>query len=332
MATQFVTTLLAFIVVGLAGTAYCEDLAIEKTRTKIAYTGVADADDIKHIAVVAKERALDFPVLWDHECLFNHSFFGLRFGTDESHTIKFYYGTARQLAALKQGTVTALAEIPLRNGILHGKVRRWNPDGKLLLVIPYVDGKMHGECRFYSQTGNLLGTSQLENGTGTYRVWDASKKEPTVSREDVYVDGKIVSQRQISDSNVAPNSAAAKPATAIGRSNANLWAAVSVGEPIVPRMRVKRLVIHFALQNDGKEAINPRVESWRVNINGTDHPDSQFTFANGPRDDRWESLPAGDYLRFTYVLGDWFKEPGTYKVVWKGDDFESAPVFFRVLP
>jgi hypothetical protein len=113
--------------------------------------------------------------------------------------------------------------------------------------------------------------------------------------------------------------------------NGNLWAAVSVPEPLVTTGQVDRLQIQFAMVNDGKEPIDPKVRSWRLNINGKDHPDSEFTFGNGPRDNRWKSLPAGDRLQFGYALGNWFKTPGVYRIIWRGEGFESAPVVFRVM-
>jgi hypothetical protein len=111
----------------------------------------------------------------------------------------------------------------------------------------------------------------------------------------------------------------------------SLWAAVSVPEPLVATGQTGRLMLYFAMVNDGDKPVDPKVSSWRLNINGSDHPDSEFTFANGPRDARWKSLPAGDRLQFGYALGGWFKEPGIYRVTWKGDGFESAPVVFRVV-
>src|SRR5438477_5099998 len=82
-----------------------------------------------------------------------------------------------------------------------------------------------------------------------------------------------------------------------------IWAAVtSVPGPLVTAGQVERLQIHFAMVNDGNKPIDPKVSSWRLNINGKDHPDSEFMFANGPRDDRWKSLPVGDCLQFSYVV------------------------------
>jgi len=114
------------------------------------------------------------------------------------------------------------------------------------------------------------------------------------------------------------------------RTKSDLWAAISVPEPMVISGRLKQFSVMFALANDSKSSINPKVESWRLIVNGKEHPDSQF-FMNGPGDDRWKSLPAGDHLLFGYGIGDLFKEPGTYTIAWKGDGFESAPVVFRVL-
>jgi len=108
-----------------------------------------------------------------------------------------------------------------------------------------------------------------------------------------------------------------------------IWAALSIDQPIFVGKQTERLMVHFALVNDGQRPIDPAVGSWRLNINGKDHPDSQLMFGNGPRDDRWESLPAGEHLSFAYATGDWFEEPGIYC---RGHGFQSAPVVLRVQP
>ena len=109
------------------------------------------------------------------------------------------------------------------------------------------------------------------------------------------------------------------------------WAAITVSEPIVFEDRLKTFNVTFALANDTDHPIDPDVSSWRLIINGKEHPDSQFIFGNGPCDARWASLPSGDYLVFGYALGDLFKTPGTYTLMWRGKDFESPQVTFRVL-
>ena len=106
------------------------------------------------IALVPFEDALKYPIIWGQECLFNHTFFGLRIRTSpDRETIKFFYGHMENSLAFSprnnsKVTVTAMAELRMKDGKLHGKIRRWAPDGTLLLEVPFVDGKIHGECRF----------------------------------------------------------------------------------------------------------------------------------------------------------------------------------------
>ena len=111
-----------------------------------------------------------------------------------------------------------------------------------------------------------------------------------------------------------------------------LWAAVSVSEPEFQEGWTKQLVMSFSLVNDGTKVVDPKVESWRLVINGGEAADSGFIFGNGPRDARWKALPAGDSLRFAYAMGRYFKEPGIYRVSWKGEGFETLPIEFRVMP
>ena len=180
------STLLVFGIVAFGASAHCED----RTANGLRF------NDEEEIAFVPKGRLLDYGVLWHHECLFNHQLFGLRIGTEKNHTIKFFYGSTGWLAGLRRETLTAMAEIPVRDGQIHGKVRRWDENGKLLLEVPFDKGKIHGECRYFSFTGKLLGTSPLKNGNGTYRTWNPASDDPTVTYEIEYVDGKTVSTKQ----------------------------------------------------------------------------------------------------------------------------------------
>lgn len=201
--THRISALLVFgILVALGTNAHCED------RTDVGNR----FNDEEEIISVSKWRALDYGVLWHHGCLFNQQFFGLRIGTEKSHKIKFFYGNARWLAGLKREALTAMAEIPVRDGQIHGKVRLWDENGKLLVEVPYNKGKIHGECHYFSNTGKLLGTSTLDNGNGTYRTWDPSSDDPKVSLEIEYVDGKAVSTRQ-----AAPQKEEKQPPSAEGR-------------------------------------------------------------------------------------------------------------------
>lgn len=113
---------------------------------------------------------------------------------------------------------------------------------------------------------------------------------------------------------------------------AKLWVALSVSEPLVHHTRLKQFHMFFAIQNDGEKSIDPKDETWVLNINGKDHPGSQMLFGNGPRGIGRDSLSPGESGQFTIAIGSWFEKPGTYKVIWRGQDFETAPVVFRVLP
>jgi hypothetical protein len=117
----------------------------------------------------------------------------------------------------------------------------------------------------------------------------------------------------------------------LGADKLNLRAALSVDSKVVQVKELERFCVYFELANEGNMPVDPRSDTWRLSINGRVHPDCVITFANGPRDSRWESLPPGDRLNFGYVLGDCFKKPGTYTLVWRGPHFESAPLVFEVV-
>lgn len=111
-----------------------------------------------------------------------------------------------------------------------------------------------------------------------------------------------------------------------------LWASVSVSRPLFHAGWTKELLVHFTLVNDGSKTIDPKVESSKIIINGDEVRDSGFIFGNGPRDKRWRALPSGDSLEFTYALESYFKQPGIYRVSWKGENFETPTIVFRVMP
>lgn len=108
-----------------------------------------------------------------------------------------------------------------------------------------------------------------------------------------------------------------------------LWVALNVSEPVVQPGCLAAFQVRFVMFNDGDKAIDPKEHTWRLNVNGKDHPGSRQVFRRVLG--REGLLPGGD-LELGYGLGDWFKEPGPYRLIWKGENFESAPVFFRVLP
>jgi hypothetical protein len=111
-----------------------------------------------------------------------------------------------------------------------------------------------------------------------------------------------------------------------------LWASISVSHPVfVKGVASEPFMIHFALVNDGDKPVNPDLGSSQLLVNGKKLKDWQFIVSQGPRDARWQALPAGDYLAFGYALGKHFEEPGTYKVSWKSQGFESPEIVFRVM-
>jgi hypothetical protein len=116
---------------------------------------------------------------------------------------------------------------------------------------------------------------------------------------------------------------------------AGLWAGLSVTSPTVGADDVQDaqfFMVSFALVNDGDNAVNPEIDSSQFLVNGKELKDWGFIVGNGPRSKEFESLPAGQALRFGKGMGRYFSKPGVYKVQWKGKSFESAVVEFRVLP
>ena len=141
---------------------------------------------VQNIESVPRERLLDYPILWDEECLLSYDCIGLRVRAEFSDRIVFYYGQPGQKASEGQPILAAMVDIPLRDGKPHGKVRRWSENGTLLVEIPYRAGQIDGECRFYNRQGKLLGTSNIKQGKGTYRIWDRSQASPVLVREIEY--------------------------------------------------------------------------------------------------------------------------------------------------
>jgi RNA polymerase sigma factor (sigma-70 family) len=114
-----------------------------------------------------------------------------------------------------------------------------------------------------------------------------------------------------------------------------LWAGISVTRPLFESKNTTVngiFQINFTVVNDGNKTIDPEIGASELLVNGKPVKDWAFIIANGPRDDRWKALPAGDCLEFGSGLGDRFETPGIYRVQWKGKAFQSAEIVFRVLP
>jgi hypothetical protein len=113
-----------------------------------------------------------------------------------------------------------------------------------------------------------------------------------------------------------------------------LWAAITVPQPIyVEGSETDRLQIYFGVFNDGHSAVSPNVESSHLYINGVEPQDWWFVISNGIRNELFSSLPPGQALQFTYLLGPrYFQKPGIYTVRWDGENFRSPELTFRVVP
>jgi hypothetical protein len=108
----------------------------------------------------------------------------------------------------------------------------------------------------------------------------------------------------------------------------SLWAALSINHAIFKAGQTKDLRIEFALVNDGDKVIDPKIPESRIIINGEEFADSGLVFG---KDVRIKPLAPGESLQFNVLLGDHFKDPGIYRISWKGSDFQSPEVMLRIL-
>lgn len=108
-----------------------------------------------------------------------------------------------------------------------------------------------------------------------------------------------------------------------------VWAAVSVNWPVL--RAGEPINVSFAATNIGEVPIRLTAlrEETVLLINGKEWPDSAFAFANGLHSTE-QFLPPGKSMMFSYQLTSVFKTPGLYRIVWRGKDFETLPVEFRV--
>ena len=110
-----------------------------------------------------------------------------------------------------------------------------------------------------------------------------------------------------------------------------LWAALAVNHAVFRSGETRDLMIEFTLINDGDTVLDPQIGKSRIIINGKELSDSGLVLGNGPRDAAFKALPPGASLQFGYALGKHVEEPGVYRVSWRGEDFRSPEVVFRVL-
>jgi hypothetical protein len=126
--------------------------------------------------------------------------------------------------------------------------------------------------------------------------------------------------------------ATAKLGTADRTKAGSLWAGLTVSHPIFKARQTKDLRIELTLVNDGDKVIDPKIADSRLVINGKELSDSGLIAGSVLREARFKALPTGESLQFDCILGDRFKEPGSYRVSWKGSGFQSPEILIRILP
>jgi hypothetical protein len=125
---------------------------------------------------------------------------------------------------------------------------------------------------------------------------------------------------------------AAKLSNTVQPRTGNLWAGLSVNHPIFDAGQTKDLRIEFTLVNDGDKVIDPKIAESRLIINGQELTDPGLDVGSAQKDVRIQALSPGGSVQFGIRLGDHFKEPGNYRVSWKGVGFQSPEIEIRILP
>jgi hypothetical protein len=126
--------------------------------------------------------------------------------------------------------------------------------------------------------------------------------------------------------------AAAKLVTADQKNPGTLWAGLSVNHLVFKAGQAKDLRFEFTLVNDGDKVIDPTIPESRIVINGKELSDSAMILSSVQKGGHSQALSPGESLQFDCLLGEQFKEPGIYRVSWKGSGFQSSEIVLRILP
>lgn len=62
-------------------------------------------------------------------------------------------------------------EVPFFGGEINGVLREWHRNGVLAKEVPMKDGLRHGICKQWNDKGELLGTFEMNMGTGISKQW-----------------------------------------------------------------------------------------------------------------------------------------------------------------
>lgn len=80
------------------------------------------------------------------------------------------------------------SETPKVDGVVHGFVRHWYDNGQLGIEAPMVNGLVHGVVRNWDRSGNLLGTYEMQQGTGLEIHYHTNGRIRSLCS---YIDGRI---------------------------------------------------------------------------------------------------------------------------------------------
>jgi hypothetical protein len=125
---------------------------------------------------------------------------------------------------------------------------------------------------------------------------------------------------------------AAKPGTTNQAKSGSLWAGLSVNHIVFKTGQTKDLRIEFTLVNDSDKVIDPKIADSLITINGKQVAASGLILSSVAQGARSQALSPGGSLQFDCLVGDQFKEPGIYRVSWKGSGFQSSEIVLRILP
>jgi hypothetical protein len=112
-------------------------------------------------------------------------------------------------------------------------------------------------------------------------------------------------------------------------STSRVWAAVTVDSPIIQIDQPINVTFAATNLSDMPILMSDLRDDTVLVINGKEWAGSRFTFSNGARPVA-RFLEPGKSMMFVYQLTSVFKEPGLYRIVWRGKDFETLPLEFRV--
>jgi len=185
-----------------------------------------------------------------------------------------------------------------------------------------------GQRRFRLSIGTLMIAVAFCAVLLTPLVWMLHRRELLLNMERMAAENARAQAERALYATQVRSAQAAFIATKLGTTDkpktGSLWAALSVNHPIFRAGQTKDLRIEFTLVNDGDNVIDPKIAESQIVINGND--------SNFPNDARSKALAPGESVQFGFLLGDHFKEPGDYRVSWKGTGFHSPEIVFRIVP